>query len=222
MGMVNTKDLNQNQDKFRTITVLIIVAIIAIFVVSLTVYIVNYSLESKAAKIFEKAYIKILDFDKQTNVYSRQEMEKEIIPILDEVITNYSGTNAGERAYFYKGYVFYYTDKFEDSEKIFKYFIENKSKSHLVEKSYYFLSYCYENLGKVDDAINILKVFDNKLKKSYYSSLAYFRLGELFQKKGDKESAILYYQKIVDNKDLTSQKENAKKQLLLLKNGVAF
>ena len=93
-------------------------------------------------------------------------------------------------------------------------------KSHLTEKAYYFLSYCYESLGKSDDAINILKIYDGKLKDSYYSSLAYFRLGELYHKKGEKDSAILYYKKIVDNKDATSQKENAKKQLLLLQNDI--
>ncbi|HOV13447.1 MAG TPA: tetratricopeptide repeat protein [Spirochaetota bacterium] len=220
MAKINVEDLNKGQDKFRNLTIGIIAAVLVVFAVSLTLYIINYSLESSAAKVFEKAYIKILDFDKQTNIYSKQEFEKEIIPILDEVIAKYKSTSAGKRAYFYKGYILYNTEKYENAEKIFKYFVESMGSSHLTEKAYYFLSYCYENLNKQDEAINILKIFDGKLKNSYYSSLAYYRLGELYQKKGEKDNAIIYYRKIVDNKDATSQKENAKKQLLLLKNDI--
>lgn len=220
MAKMNIEELNKDQDKFKVLSIGIIIAVLAVFAVSLTVYITNYSLESSAAKIFEKAYVKILDFDKQTNIYSKLEYEKEISPILDEVISKYKSTSAGKRAYFYKGYVLFYTERFEDAEKIFKYFTEKSGKSHLTEKSYYLLAYCYENLNKSEDAINTLKVFDGKFKNSYYSSLAYYKLGELLQKKGDKENAIAYFKKIMDNKDATSQKENAKKRLLILENDI--
>jgi len=135
-------------------------------------------------------------------------------------IQNRKWQSSARRALFYKGYVSYYTEEYEKAEKVLKYFIEKYPNDYLVEKAYYFLSFCYEGQGKPEDAINSLKIFDNKLKNSYYASISFYRLANLYEKKSDIKNALEYYQKIVDLKDNTSQKENAKKKILLLKNDI--
>jgi tetratricopeptide (TPR) repeat protein len=210
----------KNTEGFRIITIAVIIGVVLIFTLALVFYVVNYNYNIKAANVFEKAYQKIIEFDKQTNVYSKQEMEKEIMPLLDEVIADYSMSSSSKRALFYKAYVQFYTENYENSIKSFKYFIDKYKVENLVEKSYYLLSYAYENTGKVEDAINTLKVFDVKYKNSYFASLSYYRLGFLYEKKGNNKLALEYYQKVVDIKGESSQKVNAGKKIVLLKNDI--
>ena len=94
MAKLNLKDLNKNQEKYKGLSMGIIIGVLAIFVVFLAIYVVNYSIELASSKLFEPAYLKILEFNEQTNVYSKQEYEKEITPKLDEIIAKYKSTTS--------------------------------------------------------------------------------------------------------------------------------
>ncbi|HQJ07043.1 MAG TPA: hypothetical protein PLI57_11775, partial [Spirochaetota bacterium] len=83
---IDLKSLNQKTKKGTVLTYSLISAFLFLALVFFTVLIVNYNINNKAAALFEKAYIQILDFNDQKNIYSKQEMEEDIIFALDRVI----------------------------------------------------------------------------------------------------------------------------------------
>ncbi len=218
---IDLKSLNQKTKKGTVLMYSLISVFLFLALVFFTVIIVNYNINNKAAILFEKAYVQILSFNDQTNIYSKQEMEEDIILSLDRVLTQYPKTSSGKRALFYKGYVFYNVGKYEEAKKIFDYFVKTFSKDRLIEKVYYYLSYCYSETNDVDKAIDTLKIFEQKYPSSYYSSIAYFRLGYLYEKK-DKVKSKEYYNKVISLTESGSQKEMAKKRVLALENDLVF
>ncbi len=217
MAVINR--LNQNVKKGGFITVIIIGGLIVAFITFLFIYLSISNYKDEASSLFSEAEIKLKDFDKQ-NIYSKQEMEKDLIDILDKVIIRYPNSTSAMRSLFYKGYIHYYTLKFDEAINELNIFVNKYSNSYLVNKANYLLSYCYSDSNKIDDAINTLKVFETRLKDSYFTPLAFFRIGNLYEIKGDKSNAIKYYQQIVDKYSKSSQKNIALKKLIILKNDI--
>ncbi len=212
---------NPLSNKGKLISIIVISVLFVSFCLFFTLYLTNDKKNRNSAELFENAYIMITKDFNSANFYSKEEMAKEILPILDEIIAKYPNTNSGKRALFYKGYVLYYLNKFDEAILVFEK-ITNKMNYYLKDKSYYFLSYCYENKGDVNKAIETLSVFDNKMKDSYYNSLSYYRIASLYEEKGDKSSALIYYKKIVDLPNDSSQKANAKKRIAIIENDIAL
>jgi TolA-binding protein len=218
--MSNVVQPNDQAKKTKDYTFYIIFSILLVAIIGLSAYFLIRNSKVEAAGLFEKAYAEVKKFDELSNLDSKQAMEKEIINILDRVIGKYPNTPSGSRALYYKGYIYYNTQNYEKASQSFKVFINKFNNNYLAKKVYYFLSYCYSEMKKTDEAILTLEVFDKQLKDSYYTPLAYYHLGNLYEIKGDKEKAITYYDKIVKNFSTSSQKENAIKKLLILKNNI--
>jgi len=212
---------NPLSSKGRFLSVIIIVTLFVSFFLFFSIFKNNAENNRKSAELFEDAYIKITKDFNSANIYSKEEMAKEILPILEEIITKYSNTNSGKRAIFYKGYVLYYLNKFDEASSVFEKIVK-KQNYYLTDKAYYFLSYCYENQDNINKAIDILTKSNNKKKTSYYDPLFFYRVASLYEKKDDKNNALLYYKKIVNLPDDSSQKDNAKKRIAILENDITF
>jgi TolA-binding protein len=211
-----------NVKKKKDYTAYIIIAIITATLIGIGTYIFIRNAKVEAAEMFEKAYVKIEEFDRLPNVYSKQEMEKELISLLDQVISKHPMTTAGKRALFYKGYVYYNAESYDKAEKIFQYFNNKFPNDYLADKSFYFLSYCYSELEKNDEAIKTLKVFEKAKSTSYYAPLALYRLGNIYETKGDKNEALKYYKMILKDHADSSQAELAKNKAVLLENDITL
>lgn len=171
--------------------------------------------------MFEKAFDEIVDFNGATNIYSKQEMEPDIINQLDQVIAAYPNTTSGCRAVYYKAYVLYNVEKYDEAIKYFDYFIKKYNNSALVGKAYYCLSYCYEIKGDTDKAIETLTTFEKKNAKSYYIPMFDYRIANLYENK-DNAKAIEYYKKIINSDDNSSIKQTAKTRLAVIENQLTF
>lgn len=217
---INIKNENPDLKKKKDFTAFIIIAIIGLFFLILGAWLINSNKEKSATGLFEKALEKINEFDKLTNIYSKQEMEKEIINLLDQPIARYPNTIAGKRALYYKGYIFFNTQNYEKAEKVFNTFINKYKNNYLADKAYYFLSYCYSENNKINEAIELLKNFNERYKNSYFLPAINYRIANLYEQKGNKDEAVLYYQKIIDEFPNSAEKENAKNKLIILKNNI--
>ena len=215
------KALNEKTKKGSIATLIIVCALLVITAISLVVVVVNSKTTDKSTKLFESAFVQLLEFNEQTNVYSKQEMAPDILSDLDKVIISYPNTTAGARAVFYKGYVNYSTENYDEALAYFQLFVKKFSNSPLSGKAYYYISYCYSAKNDNDNAIAILEEFEKKFKDSYYTSLFDLRLGELYEAK-DKAAAAKYYKKIIDSKENSSQKALAEKRLTLLENNMTL
>ena len=207
--------------KGKFISTIVIIVLFVSFSLFFVIYLTNDARNRRSAELFENAYIKITKDFNSANIYSKEEMSKEILPILDEIIAKYSNTNSGRRALYYKGYVLYYLNKFDEASSVFEKIVK-KQNYYLTDKAYYFLSYCYENQDNINKAIDILTKSNNKKKTSYYDPLFFYRVASLYEKKDDKNNALLYYKKIVNLPDDSSQKDNAKKRIAILENDITF
>lgn len=215
------EQLNAKSSKKGTlITIFIIIGIFVISISVLIFYLTTNNIKNEASRMFEKPYSMLKEFDSQTNFLSKQNMEKDLIAQLDKVILKYPNTISGERASFYKAYVYYNTENYENAIKQFKLFINKYKKSYLLNKAYYFLSYCYSDTKKYDEAIKILEIFETKLKNNEFSPLSIYRIGNLYELKGDKNNAIKYYDKVIKDYSKSSIKATAEKRMLLLKNDI--
>ena len=215
------KALNEKTSKGSLATIIIVCALLVVTAISLVIVVVNSKTTDKSTKLFESAFVQMLEFNEQTNVYSKQEMAPDILSDLDKVIISYPNTTAGARAVFYKGYVYYSTEDYNQALEYFQYFIKKFSSSPLAGKAYYYISYCYSAKNDNDNAIAILEEFEKKFKNSHYISLFDLRLGELYEAK-DKATAAKYYKKIIDNEESSSQKDLATKRLTLLENDMSL
>lgn len=217
----NIKALNEKTGKGSAATLIIICILLAATAVSLIIVVINSKTTDRSTKLFESAFVQLLEFNEQTNVYSKQEMASDIIRDLDEVIASYPNTTAGARAVFYKGYVCYSTEDYDQSLQYFTYFIKRFKKSPLTGKAYCYISYCYSAKDDNDNAISILEEFEKKFKDSYYTSMFDLRLGELYEAK-DKAVAADYYKKIISSKDNSSQRDLAVKRLAMIENDMTL
>ena len=215
------KALNEKTKKGSIATLIIVCALLVITAISLVVVVVNSKTTDKSTKLFESAFVQLLEFNEQTNVYSKQEMAPDILSDLDKVIISYPNTTAGARAVFYKGYINYSTENYDEALAYFQLFVKKFSNSPLAGKAYYYISYCYSSKNDNDNAIAILEEFEKKFKNSHYISLFDLRLGELYEAK-DKATAAKYYKKIIDNEESSSQKDLATKRLTLLENDMSL
>ena len=218
--MSDKKNLEEIVKNKKDYTVVIIVGILVLSVVLLLIYVLDRNIKVESSKIFDVALDKINEFDTLPNLFSKQEMEKEVISLLDNVIAKYPNTPSGKRALFYKGYILFNVNNFEKAENNFKYFIDKNKKNFLIPKAYYFLSYCYSEMNDNDKAIKLLEEFVNEFKDSYYMPLILFRLANMYEAKKEKEKAITYYNKIIEDHPESSQKNSAREKKILLENNI--
>ena len=117
--MINSRENIENKKNKKDYTWMIIFGLIFSFFIGLGIFLINYNAKVEGAKLFERAQIKIDEFDKLPNIYSKKEMEKEVINLLDNVIAKYPATISGKRAFFYKGYILFNAEDYEKAETNF-------------------------------------------------------------------------------------------------------
>ena len=77
--MSNNRETNQVKKKEKNFTALIIITILLCTGLGLTFYLMIRNANVEAARMFEKAKVKIDEFDELSNVYSKQEMENKSV-----------------------------------------------------------------------------------------------------------------------------------------------
>lgn len=208
--------------ELKELKILTPIIIITLIVITFSFFTIKYFInknEENAIKLFERAYLKISDFE-NLSFYEKEQTGPEIIKQLDRVITKFPTTKAALRALYYKGYILFHTEKYNDAKDIFLNFLKKYKKSYLTPKVYYFLSYCYSEQKEYQKAIDVLKIFDKELYDSSYTPLAYYQIAFLYEKLNDKENALKYYQKIINDFKNSEIKEFASRKYYILKNDV--
>ena len=75
---------------------------------------------------------------------------------------------------------------------------------------------------KNDEAMKFLDTIIDQLNDKYYAPLALIKKAELLEDKGNKEEALKCYQKIIEDFNLSPQKEIAQLKKVMLENEVSF
>lgn len=210
---------NERTQKGNNVTLFAIIGIILVTAIIVAVYMFFLNQSTTSNKKFESAYVMLKEFQ-GLNAVSRAEMKDKVLDELNMVIQGGSNATPVKKAWFYKGYVHYSVGEYEEAEKIFEMFVKKYKNFYLSEKAYYFLSYTKSELNKNDEAVDLLLTFEKEYKESYYIPLVLFRLGDLYEVAGEKDKAVVYFKKIIENFEDSSQKSKAEKRLTLLENNI--
>lgn len=200
------------------------VAIALIIIVPLVYFVFKNHIDRinvVSSEKFETIFEDLKEFDELNNV-SKIEEKDNILKELDTLIASYPKTISAKRALFYKGYVCYFAEDFENAVTYFDQFLSQNKKNYLAPKANYFLAFSMIEQDKDDEAIKYLDVIINQLNDDYYSPLALIKKAELLENKGNKEEALKTYQKIIEDFSLSSQKEIAQLKKVMLENEVSF
>lgn len=216
------ENLNKKSDKYKFVTPVIIIGIILITLIAVTINYFNNDREDNAVKLFERAFTKISEFDEisASDIDKKISISDDIIKTLNRTIAKFPETASSKRALFYKGYILFHIEKYDEAEAAFLDFISKNKKHYLTGKAYYFLSYCFSERKNLEKAIDALKVFEKDQHESAYAPIAYYQIGFLYENLKDSDNAVLYYQKIVDEFKKSSQFDYALKKVYLLKNNI--
>lgn len=204
--------------------ILFLVAIALIIIVPLVYFVFKNHIDRinvVSSEKFETIFEDLKEFDELNNV-SKIEEKDNILKELDTLIASYPKTISAKRALFYKGYVCYFAEDFENAVTYFDQFLSQNKKNYLAPKANYFLAFSMIEQDKDDEAIKYLDVIINQLNDDYYSPLALIKKAELLENKGNKEEALKTYQKIIEDFSLSSQKEIAQLKKVMLENEVSF
>jgi len=107
--------------------------------------------------------------DLAIKLYNKKQYYK-ALPLLEELITVYRGTQKAEKTYYYYAYTNYYLGDFEGAAYDFENFAKTYPSSVLAEECYYMHAYCYYqsspdyNLDQTNTlkAINELQLFTDR------------------------------------------------------------
>lgn len=200
------------------------VAIALIIIVPLTYFVFknhNDKINVVSSEKFEAIFEDLKEFDELNNV-SKIEEKDNLLKELDTLIASYPKTISAKRALFYKGYVCYFAEDFENAVTYFEQFLNQNKKNYLAPKANYFLAFSMIEQDKDDEAIKYLDVIINQLNDNYYSPLALIKKAELLENKGNRDEALKTYQKIIEDFSLSPQKEIAQLKKVMLENEVSF
>ncbi len=213
----NFKKESKNGSK---LTVIIISLLVFVSLVALTIVIVMNSYEQKASRLYEKVLFELNEFDSMPNIESKMLLEDDIMKVIDPVIVRYPLSTSAKKALFYKAYVYYNINKFDDSIVYFEQFI-NKNKNHyLIPKANFFLALAYNNKGDISKAIEILKGFNTENTPVYFKPIALFTLGNIYENNNEIDKAIECYDIIINDFKDSSQYNPAFQRKIIIENNI--
>jgi TolA-binding protein len=199
--------------------------LIALIIVIPLVYFVfrnhNDKINVVSSEKFETVFENLKEFDELNDV-SKVEEKANLLKELDGIIESYPKTVSAKRALFYKGYVCYFANDFENAVVYFGQFLSQNKTDYLAPKANYFLAFSMIEQDKDDEAVKYLDTIINQLNDKYYAPLALVKKAELLSDKGNKEEALKCYQKIIDEYSWSPQKEIAQLKKVMLENEVSF
>ncbi len=219
------KTTSENSKKMsgQKMTYSIIAGMLILSLISLVLVITINTYENKAALLYEKAIDGengVIEFNSLPNIESKMLMENDIMILIDAILVKYPYSSPAARALYYKGFVYFNINKFEESKKIFSSFIKKFKNHFLSEKAYYFLGMSLANLNEIDVAIDTLKNFEKSKNKSYYNALAFYTIGLLYEKKNDSENSVKYYDKVINDYSDSTHKDSALKRKTIIINNI--
>jgi TolA-binding protein len=214
-----TDTLNKKMKKGGRLVTLLIIGLVLAFVAGYTSFLIINHVKTQAAEKFLVAFELIEEFN-ELNVFSKQELEREIVNKLDEVIVSYGATASAKRALYYKGYVYYNTANYEKATPALERFIKKNKNHELVDKAIYLLAHSKYQMEDIPGAIETLKVYEDNRSDSYFAPSALVAIAQFYEEQQDIENALKYFRMVSEKYEESSKADYASKKAVLLENGI--
>lgn len=194
-------DENSKQVFYMVSGILAIILIVIIFV-----YVHNTKVEEAGAQLgIAQVEYSNLNYDKA-------------IKRLEKLIDNYGGTDESDQGLFLLANILYQKDKFEDAKKYFEEFVDSYSGSNiLLASGIAGLAACYEKENKFSEAAESYAKAAATAPDFVEADNYIYLSGICYNKAGNISMAIAKFEFLVDNNVATKRVNDAKSQLLKLK-----
>ncbi|MBN1823197.1 MAG: tetratricopeptide repeat protein [Endomicrobiales bacterium] len=136
--------------------------------------------------------------------------------LLDEIISQYSGTSAAAQARLLKADYFVDSRKYEDAASILSPIIASGKPKRLVPFAVSFMGLINENRGKYDEAVSAYLEFLDKYPEHFLTPKIYESLGRVYEIKGSVEDAKTTYEKLTALYPVTGWAKRAQERLAAL------
>jgi len=188
----------------------IVIAIISAIIIALAIYFYWNSYQSSAIGLYAKAQANLVKNSE------KPEMEKESIPLFEELVKKYPHSWSARMARYHLGNIYYNSDKIDDAIKSYKEYIslagsDSAGIKFLVLTS---LGYCYEIKKDYKTALNYFEEAQ-KADNTGFEAIGYRNIARIYELMNDREKALANYQSAL-------QKTTEPSMVLFIKRKIAF
>ena len=132
-------------------------------------------------------------------IYHNQGDYQNAIMQFQQIVDEYSNTNAGYDASYYIGKIHFERGNYDLALPHFERYVSGSNNNFILSSAYESLSFIYEDKNNFDDAISYQKKSINKSISELGSAYSKLRLAKLHILNNDKDRAIKVMDEVIDN-----------------------
>lgn len=206
---ITSKDLKQ-PDKFHVVALRIfryisenrgklylasgVAGLILILFVAWGIYRINY--EGKANLMYSQAYNSYIlagSSEDETKTYQTA------MDIYKELTSLYPKSDASKLAFYNMGNIFYVLGDIDRSINAYESFLQQSKKFNMMTSlAYYGLGYCYEVKKDFNKALESFENSNKNIEGVHFASMNYANMARIYEEKGEKETALSFYKKALE------------------------
>jgi len=206
---ITDKDLKQ-PDKFHTIAIRIfsyilenrrkvyrvsgVAGLIIILFVVWGIYRLNY--EGKANLMYSQAFnsYKLAGTSEDATKTYHAAMD-----IYKELTTLYPKSDASKLAFYNMGNIYYALGDIDSAIDAYETFLQQAKKFNMMTSlAYYGLGYCYESKKDFNKAMESFENSNKNIEGLHFASMNYANMARIYEEKGEKEKALDFYKKALE------------------------
>ncbi len=171
-------------------------SIIMAFTIGIFTYsIINQNNLKNSLILMESVYDNVVMYiNNYSTLNNKEELRKNIDPILEKIIKKYPNTSEATRAHYYLGLMDYLDSQYEKTINHYKKIL--KKNTHFSVNIYFGIIQSYIALKDLKNAEKYGLLMYNKFKKNNFGALACYLLGKIYETEKDSKKALEYYHKI--------------------------
>jgi len=171
----------------------------------------------KSTVLVEKAETAYLEYRNMKDSDEKNKKYDAVSKSLDEIIANYQGYYAAQRASYIKGSLAFEKKDWDSAAKTWTEMAAQYPKSHLASIARMNAAAAYEENGNIDKAVETLITITTTEGDFPEMSRVIFSLGRLNEEKKDFTKAAEYYNKLIEDYAASSWTKLARDRIILLK-----
>lgn len=176
------------------------------------------ALEGKAFALHQEVQTELADANQQADSETPSDAEnayQEVIPLYEEILDQYPGTQSAARAYFLLGSIAYQQARYDEAQAYFSTYLKKYSEGSLAIQAEESLGYIQEQQQNYQKALDIFNTLEAKVSESRKPAIL-LAMARNYEALEQPQDAISTYQRVIDSNTSFSLKNTARERLDIL------
>ncbi len=201
----------------RIILIVFLCLLVAGFVVLAVTSEINNRIDERSTILVENAQQKYDDWLNEVLSEKKILLENELIDSLDNIISDYSGKYAAQRAIYIKGLIYFNTKNWQPAYENFILLKDDFKESYLTSLALFFAGVCQEELNNTELALDTYIYIYNSYKTLPLLPNVIFSIGRLYDEQENYEKAEEYYNILKSDYNFSTWTKYAINRIIYLK-----